>query len=553
MRPWKSIIIYLATTVFLLTLTGHLYSPVSRDPFADDDLIVTGEDFMDKINTTNPRHANFFISSPAYKHRLKPKVHLDGKVKDYQPVTYFLAAELARRYNARYIIDVGCGSASKLAKLAGEFIVIGVDHGANYKKAKDTYPYLTFMDTSLDRGKKCYVKIPKEVLFQAVVISADVIEHLIDPFYCYIKLLNYMARYAMALVISSPDRERSARVFKNSQTISGPPVNQRHVREWTIKEMDRLLTENGFAVMVSGWICNKYDGCDTGFMPSENPFPNQLTVIGNKNIRRMWREGKTTSATEGMKVTAFLLVYPHTNPTIAEYNLQIMLTQRLHVVLIRVNNSMTLNIPIAGRVVIDQLSASQPKDIVNIITGVFSKGFYNYGDWFFIQDAHEVLTLKNMPAWNITLPDAFVQISQEPYGFNAVAYSFFFMYDLKGRSFQGMPFKIFAANPWDSGSQDGVGAVVDTYKDRVRAWRKTTHKLVLNTVETSKGHVIVTDVHFLGRKVYPYHVLSLRTPPSKTFGRTILKGDLSRMYALDAALGFMPSARKKIMTNRFLY
>ncbi len=52
----------------------------------------------------------------------------------------------------------------------------------------------------------CAVNISLEVLQQSVVMSADVIEHIVDPFYCYLPLLQYMMDHAHALVISCPDR-----------------------------------------------------------------------------------------------------------------------------------------------------------------------------------------------------------------------------------------------------------------------------------------------------------------------------------------------------------
>ena len=38
-------------------------------------------------------------------------------------------------------------------------------------------------------------------------MSADVIEHIVDPYYCYLPLMSYLMDYAHALVISTPDRE----------------------------------------------------------------------------------------------------------------------------------------------------------------------------------------------------------------------------------------------------------------------------------------------------------------------------------------------------------
>ena len=553
MRVWKSLVIYLSTGIFLLTFTGHLYSPGSHDPYAEDDIVMTGEDFIEKINVTNPLHKNFYISSPSYKHRLKPKVNLDRKVNNYHPVTYVITAEIARRYSARYIIDLGCGSAAKLAKLAGEFNVIGIDYGGNYKRAKTNYPHLKILEADLDRVKGCYVRLPPDILLQSVVISADVIEHLTDPFRCYLKLLKYMTTYAMAAVMTSPDRERMSLVLGKKQALYGPPIPDRHVREWTVYEMDRLLLDNNFQVLFSGWACSKYQACGKGFLPRDNPLTQQITVLGNSNIRRSWKEGKLAQSSIGVKITVFLMVYPKTNQTMVEQNLRRLLHQRMHVVLIRINNTLRLDIPIAGRVVVDQYAATTPQEVTSIITDVFSRPYYNHGDWFLVHDAHENILTSDMAIWNLSLRDAFLQIAQEPYGFNAVAFSYFFIDNQDGHHQEKLPFKVFGLSPWDSNNVEMLGPIVDTLAHRVKAWRKTTHRIELRTMVTEREDTIVTDVHFMGRKVYPFNMISLRMFPSRHAQKSRVEERTMRMYVLDAMLGFMPSSRVKVMTSTFPY
>ena len=53
----------------------------------------------------------------------------------------------------------------------------------------------------------CKVDISQEILQQSVIMSADVIEHIIDPYYCYLPLMSYIMDHALGLVISTPDRE----------------------------------------------------------------------------------------------------------------------------------------------------------------------------------------------------------------------------------------------------------------------------------------------------------------------------------------------------------
>ena len=75
---------------------------------------------------------NFFIK-PGYRARTQPEyyadIHDDGTI--WQPEVYPLAATLAYQYGCRYIIDIGCGRARKLAALHPEFEIIGLDFASN--------------------------------------------------------------------------------------------------------------------------------------------------------------------------------------------------------------------------------------------------------------------------------------------------------------------------------------------------------------------------------------------------------------------------------------
>ncbi len=62
-------------------------------------------------------------------------------------------------------------------------------------------------------GGECFLDISEDILRQSVVMSADVIEHIVDPYYCYLPLLSHLAQYAHAVVVSTPDRERISECF----------------------------------------------------------------------------------------------------------------------------------------------------------------------------------------------------------------------------------------------------------------------------------------------------------------------------------------------------
>ena len=132
-----------------------------------------------------------YISVEGYKSNLHPE-YCDDKdnVDSYQIATYYVAGEIARRYHARYLIDMGCGNGGKIALYKNEFHVIGIDYELNLKVAKKLYPDVTFIEANLDLNGTCTIDLHPEILSQAVVFSADVIEHIVDPFYCFTKLLK---------------------------------------------------------------------------------------------------------------------------------------------------------------------------------------------------------------------------------------------------------------------------------------------------------------------------------------------------------------------------
>ena len=108
----------------------------------------------------------------------------------------------------RYIIDVGCGNADEVSTLAKEFFIICLDQIHNTKKATLFHPEIHFIDTNLDIGSNCSVDIPKHILIQSVILSADVIEHIVDPKVCYLPILKYFMNFSAALVLSTPQRSK---------------------------------------------------------------------------------------------------------------------------------------------------------------------------------------------------------------------------------------------------------------------------------------------------------------------------------------------------------
>lgn len=184
--------------------------------------------------------------TPAYFEDTLPQSSL------WQADVYRLAARLARETGVGRIVDVGCGRGAKLAALTGEFEVVGLDYGDNITYARETYEQGTWLPCDFSSQ----VLLP-QLFRDAVVICADVIEHMSDPMPLLASLRNAVTSAAYVL-LSTPDR---LRLYGHDH--AGPPDNSAHTREWTHDELTNWLTEEGFPVVWSGWTIS--------FEPNEKP------------------------------------------------------------------------------------------------------------------------------------------------------------------------------------------------------------------------------------------------------------------------------------------
>ena len=493
-----------------------------------------------------PSNGNYYISVKNYKARLKPVQHVEQKRIEYQPAAYQIAAELARRYHAKYIIDIGCGLANNLAKLGREFHVIGIDYDVNLAKARVAHPRLNLLDVNLDKGGKCSVPLPEDVLFESVVVSADVIEHLVDPLFCYIRLLRQLSSYVAAVVVSTPDRLRMASVYAWSQTINGPPVNRHHVREWTSVELKHLFTDVGLHVVLSAWTCGKSAGCPNGFTEKRNPYVNQLMVIGNTNVRKIWAD---RTIPVSVKVTAFVIVYANTKQNMLDFAVRYLSKQNVQPILVMCNCNMTTTLGTATNVTVKHIKRS--KEVTRVIEDTVASSSYRYGDWFIVQDAHEVITIPRVYGLQLTLGEMLQMVAYEPGGFNAVATTVFFMNTTKGHRHKLVPFKVYGKGTWGDGKI--VKPKVDTLQDRVRIWRKTFYRAKFFKSRVNVTDHVITDVNFLGRRVYPFHLLSMRYHPRTDMPIPQLSDALATMYGLEAALGYIPDSRRSVLETRYPY
>jgi SAM-dependent methyltransferase len=176
--------------------------------------------------------ADYFLKA-GYVERLEPRYWLDERSEMvWQPDVYEEAAELGRRLCAPALVDIGCGNGEKVAALAGEFAITGIDFGPNIEICRRLHPGMSWLEADLD------AEGPLEGVDArgAVVVCADVIEHLVRPERLLAKLRNLLSEGAAALILTTPERD-----LRRGTAHLGPSPNGAHVREWNSRELESFM------------------------------------------------------------------------------------------------------------------------------------------------------------------------------------------------------------------------------------------------------------------------------------------------------------------------
>jgi len=159
----------------------------------------------------------------------------------FQAAVYEEAERLAVELGIERIIDVGCGWGDKLAKLHEahpDWIIEGVDYGDNIEHCRQTHPWGRWHEADLD-GDALSASLTGAP--PAVVICADVVEHVLDPD----RLLRKLANLGQPIVVlSTPARE-----VQYPKGHMGPPQNLCHVREWRSSEFAKVVQDAGFTIL----------------------------------------------------------------------------------------------------------------------------------------------------------------------------------------------------------------------------------------------------------------------------------------------------------------
>lgn len=156
----------------------------------------------------------------------KKNMHFDdtNNKDEFQDGVYKRIEEFFIDKKLYSIIDIGCGSGFKLMKYFSDFQTTGMELPPALDYLKKTYPERVWIYSDFNfMPDKQY----------DMVISIDVIEHLIDPD----NLLKYIKKIGPKyVVISTPDRDKLP-----YRSRLGPPINTAHIREWGQSEFINYL------------------------------------------------------------------------------------------------------------------------------------------------------------------------------------------------------------------------------------------------------------------------------------------------------------------------
>ena len=215
-------------------------------------------------NTSKLSKDNNYCIHKKYEIREKPRHYNDMNEEDkYQKEVYEYASKIMKKNNYKTVVDVGCGSAFKLIKYLGEYDTLGIETEPCYSMLIEKYPNRNWKLS----GKKETNFSKKPLTYKPdLVICSDVIEHIIDPD----ELIKYLLSLdAKKYIISTPCRQRLCDLKRfRSAKWNGPPVNKSHVREWTMKELQKYLGQY-FTILESKY-CEKQKECQYHLLSKSN-------------------------------------------------------------------------------------------------------------------------------------------------------------------------------------------------------------------------------------------------------------------------------------------
>ena len=172
-----------------------------------------------------------------YQPRLEPRPRIgEDNLPEWLPDVHLEAASIARKLGARRIIEIGCGSAERLASLYPAFDIVGVGRRPIIEACRQRYGFGSWLELDLD----CDDSLGLDDLGDSLILCAGLLERLVHPERLLSLLSDAFARGVSGVVLSTPDRAMS-----DGPDHTGPPSDTAHSREWTLSELERLLSSAG--------------------------------------------------------------------------------------------------------------------------------------------------------------------------------------------------------------------------------------------------------------------------------------------------------------------
>lgn len=160
------------------------------------------------------------------------------KTEDEHFERYIFASNFVK---GKKVLDIACGVGygCKMFSKSGANYIIGIDIlNDNIKHAKDKYSAsnIIFIQGNL-------YDIDYEEEFD-IITSFETIEHIEDDSLALNKFYTALTKDGI-LIISTPNRKITS---PTAQSIKDRPLNEYHIREYTLSDFKKLVNNNGFRV-----------------------------------------------------------------------------------------------------------------------------------------------------------------------------------------------------------------------------------------------------------------------------------------------------------------
>ncbi|TDX52355.1 methyltransferase domain-containing protein [Orenia marismortui] len=417
---------------------------------------------------------NYFIKE-GYTFALEVNSLAKGRKElSYQSDVYLLAYQLAKKFDSKYVIDLGCSKGEQLKKLNKSFDLIGIDSKEYSEEFQEKYPDVIYLEHDFQSSEE--LSIPKEYLKDSIVICTDLIERLNDPNNLLTKLKEMMDDAALALIMT-PERDllRGVDDF-------GPPADKTHVREWNQQEFNKLLDYFDFNIEFVGLTSE-----DTEIEDKNNI----LAIVANNELT------VTLESKDDFKVVAIMTVFNEED--IIYHSIKKLLDQDIYVYIID-NWSTDDSFEIikgfkedSNFLGFERFPHSKPSssfNLIKLLQRVEEVTKTIEADWFIHQDADEI----RMAPWNLSLKEAIIYV--DTLGYNAINHTVVNFHPVDDQFTQGNHEE--DLRYFNFGRLQG-----DSFQ--IKAWKNTGQKISL---AIHGGHV----VGFKGRKVCPYKFVNKHYP-----------------------------------------